>query len=88
MYFSARYSTACQSRDMPLLTDATLSQASEQGILDNKVVALGGVTPDKIHYLKSLNFGGAAMLGCINSMAGLSEAQLCVRLHSIRECFG
>ena len=68
-------------------TDATLRQASEQGILDNKVVALGGVTPDKIHYLKSLNFGGAAMLGCINSMAGLSEAQLCARLHSIRECF-
>ena len=68
-------------------TDATLCQASEQGILDNKVVALGGVTPDKIHYLKSLNFGGAAMLGCINSMAGLSEAQLCARLHSIRECF-
>ena len=28
-------------------TDATLRQASEQGILDNKVVALGGVTPDK-----------------------------------------
>ena len=53
-------------------TDATLRQASCDGIIDHKVVALGGVTPDKIDYLQQLNFGGAAMLGCVNRLAALS----------------
>lgn len=42
-----------------------LLEASINGIIDNKVVALGGVTPDKISYLKSLHFGGVAMMGAI-----------------------
>lgn len=45
-----------------------LLRASEDGIIDNKVVALGGVTPDKIPYLTALNFGGAAMMGAINEI--------------------
>ena len=53
-------------------TDNVLKQASKDGIIDNKVVALGGVTPDKINYLRQLNFGGAAMLGCVNRLAALS----------------
>lgn len=40
-----------------------LLHASQTGIIDNKVVALGGVTFDKLDYLKSLNFGGVAMIG-------------------------
>lgn len=43
--------------------EEVLRKASEQGIIDEKVVALGGVTFDKITYLKELNFGGAAMMG-------------------------
>lgn len=42
-----------------------LLNASIRGIIDDKVVALGGVTPDKLSYLKSLHFGGAAMLGAL-----------------------
>jgi thiamine-phosphate pyrophosphorylase len=42
-----------------------LLNASISGIIDDKVIALGGVTPDKISYLKSLHFGGAAMLGAL-----------------------
>lgn len=42
-----------------------LQEASNSGIIDNKVVALGGVTPDNISYLRSLHFGGAAMMGAI-----------------------
>ena len=40
-----------------------LLHASQTGIIDNKVIALGGVTFDKLDYLKSLNFGGVAMIG-------------------------
>lgn len=65
-------------------TDETLKQASEDGIIDNKVVALGGVTPDKIDYLQQLNFGGAAMLGCVNSLAALPEKEQIEELEAIR----
>ena len=44
-----------------------LRKASEQGIIDEKVVALGGVTFDKIPYLKELKFGGAAMMGSLGN---------------------
>ena len=40
-----------------------LQKAADDGIIDSKVVALGGVTPDRITYLESLGFGGTAMLG-------------------------
>lgn len=53
--------------------DITLKDAAVRGIIDKKVIALGGVTPDKIEYLKSLQFGGAAMLGCVNNLAHLPE---------------
>lgn len=42
-----------------------LLRASSMGIIDSRVVALGGVTPDKIAYLEQLGFGGAAMSGAI-----------------------
>lgn len=46
-------------------TEDELRRASEEGIIDEKVVALGGVTYDKIPLLKDLGFGGAAMMGGI-----------------------
>ena len=50
-------------------THESLQQASLEGIIDNKVIALGGVTFDKIPYLQSLNFGGVAMIGGIHEFA-------------------
>lgn len=46
-------------------TEEMLKEASDKGIIDEKVVALGGVTFDKIPYLKELNFGGVAMMGSL-----------------------
>jgi thiamine-phosphate pyrophosphorylase len=45
--------------------DEALRSASQCGIIDERVIALGGVTPDKIAYLEGLHFGGVAMLGAI-----------------------
>ena len=42
-----------------------LEEAASQGIIDHQVVALGGVTLDKLPLLESWHFGGAAMLGSI-----------------------
>ena len=50
---------------------AELSRASAEGIIDERVVALGGVTFDKIAYLKELNFGGIAMLGGLYNLESL-----------------
>ena len=44
-------------------SDEVLRQASAQGIIDHKVVALGGVTRQRIPQLEKYGFGGAAMLG-------------------------
>ena len=46
-------------------TEQQLRQAAEQGIINEKTIALGGVTADKLPYLASLGFGGAAFLGDI-----------------------
>lgn len=43
----------------------TLSTARKQGIIDPKVVALGGITAANIGKIKSYGFGGAALLGDI-----------------------
>ena len=50
-------------------THEMLQKASLEGIIDKKVIALGGVTFDKIPYLQSLNFGGVAMIGGIYDIA-------------------
>ena len=50
-----------------------LQKASMKGIIDEKVVALGGVTIESVAYLKGLNFGGVAMIGAIYNMDGLNR---------------
>ena len=49
-----------------------LLEASEGGIIDEKVIALGGVTFDKIPYLEELHFGGVAMIGGLYNMEALN----------------
>lgn len=50
-----------------------LKKASADGIIDKKVIALGGVTFDSIPYLKELNFGGVAMIGSIYNIKALDS---------------
>ncbi|MDE6152856.1 MAG: thiamine phosphate synthase [Muribaculaceae bacterium] len=42
---------------------ADLAEASRQGVINERVIALGGVTSSRLAELQSLGFGGAAMLG-------------------------
>ena len=60
-------------------TKEELLEASATGIIDEKVIALGGVTFDKIADLKALNFGGVAMIGSIyhrNALCKLNHGAL------------
>ena len=54
-------------------TAEQLMRASEEGIIDNKTIALGGVTLEHIPYLRQLNFGGVAMIGGIYNPEGVEK---------------
>lgn len=64
-----------------------LADAASRGVIDGKVCALGGVTPERLSELKRLNFGAAAMLGCVNALAVLPAAEAERRLRAIRSYF-
>ena len=49
-----------------------LRKASSEGVIDEKVIALGGVTFEKIDYLKGLGFGGVAMLGALYNIEAMN----------------
>ncbi|MBO5920527.1 MAG: thiamine phosphate synthase [Bacteroidales bacterium] len=51
-----------------------LKDASENGIIDNKVVALGGISSSNIQSVKKLGFGGVAVLGAVWNRATLEDA--------------
>ena len=65
LFLSPIFNSISKQGYMSSFSDAELLQASKEGIIDRKVIALGGVTFDKIPYLKELNFGGVAMIGAI-----------------------
>ncbi len=44
-------------------TPETIREAASRGIIDKKVIALGGVDEDNILRVKDFGFGGAAVLG-------------------------
>ena len=49
-------------------SERELLQAANDGVINDMVVALGGVTYDRIDYLRTLGFGGVAMCGAIYSV--------------------
>lgn len=65
VFLSPIYDSISKQGYRSAFTDATLRQATADGIIDEKVVALGGVTRERINQLEEYGFGGAAMLGDI-----------------------
>lgn len=55
---------------------AELKEACANGIINEKVFALGGVTPQKFNEIESLGFGGAAMLGAAWNPVNLDNFRL------------
>lgn len=51
-----------------------ITDALEKGIIDNKVVALGGISSSNIQSVKKLGFGGVAVLGTVWNRATLEDA--------------
>ncbi len=44
-------------------TPHQLQAAQEQGIINSRVIALGGITPERIPQIRAWGFGGVALLG-------------------------
>ena len=65
VFLSPIYDSISKQGYHSAFTDATLRKAAADGIIDGKVVALGGVTRERIAQLEEYGFGGAAMLGDI-----------------------
>ena len=65
VFLSPIYDSISKNNYHAAFTAQQLSEAHERGIINNKVYALGGVTPDKLRELKELGFGGFAVLGGI-----------------------
>lgn len=65
VFLSPIYDSISKQGYHSAFTDTELRLAAAEGIIDGKVVALGGVTRERISQLEDLGFGGAAMLGDI-----------------------
>ena len=53
-----------------------LISAADKGIIDSKVVALGGISSSNIQSVKKLGFGGVAVLGTVWNQENLQEASV------------
>lgn len=84
VFLSPIFDSVSKQGYISCFTDKTLRQAASEGIIDKKVVALGGIVPSKTDYLKDLGFGGAAMLGCISNLASMPENRQINILEDIR----
>ena len=65
----------------------TLDKASRQGIIDEKVIALGGLSRQTIPAIRTIPFGGYALLGAIwgKTPETLSKDELLRRYKSIQD---
>lgn len=64
-FLSPIYDSISKSGYASAFSRDDLKQAFEKNLINNKVIALGGVVPERLPELKELGFGGAAMLGYI-----------------------
>lgn len=63
---------------------ADIVEASQQGLICSKVIALGGVTELNMPDIKAWGFGGGAMLGGISGLMSLPEDEAAGRLMAFR----
>jgi thiamine-phosphate pyrophosphorylase len=73
LFLSPIFDSISKSGYRSAFSNVELQEASDMGIIDEKVIALGGVTLAKIAYLKKLKFGGVAMVGGIYNMETLTN---------------
>lgn len=64
-FLSPVFSSISKQGYHPTLTHEVIREAFRSGMLDERAVALGGVTPERMTVLRDMGFSSAAMLGYI-----------------------
>lgn len=65
MFLSPVFNSISKQGYSSAFTLEQLREAAEKGVIDEKTIALGGITLEHIPLLRSLSFGGVALLGDI-----------------------
>lgn len=65
VFLSPIYNSISKDGYMSGFTDEQLRAAAKSGVIDRKVVALGGIDETNIRQVRDYGFGGAAVLGSI-----------------------
>ncbi len=65
VFISPVFDSISKSNYDSAYTKEQITNASESGIIDRKVVALGGINKENLHRIKEFGFGGAALSGDI-----------------------
>lgn len=73
LFLSPIYNSISKKGYSSTFSYSELKEAFKQGILTEKVYALGGITPNKIPELKELGFGGVVFMGYIWESYNLNE---------------
>lgn len=83
VFLSPVFNSISKQGYMSAYTTARLEAAARAGIIDSRVVALGGVDIGKLPQLRACRFGGAAFLGYIWQRVGRADFYETVRNVSI-----
>lgn len=87
LFLSPIFDSISKSDYPSAYSEDALQEASRRGLIDEKVIALGGVESKHLPYLAALGFGGAAMLGALEKIQLLPEAQQVRALMDIRAAY-
>jgi len=63
LFLSPIYDSISKKGYQSGFSEDELQEAADEGLIDAKVIALGGVTSSKLETLSALHFGGVAILG-------------------------
>ncbi len=87
LFLSPIFNSISKEGYQSAFSEQDLDEAARLGVIDDKVMALGGVTPMAIPLLRRWHFGGAAMLGFVQRLSSLPEAEIRERLQEIKPLF-
>ncbi|MBQ7819542.1 MAG: thiamine phosphate synthase [Bacteroidales bacterium] len=73
MFLSPIYDSISKEGYKANFSFTELKDATKEGIISEKVYALGGITPDKIPQIKDLGFGGVVFMGYIWNSSDINE---------------
>lgn len=63
VFLSPIFNSISKKGYLGAFTEQALREARQRGIIDERVIALGGVTPQHLPQLRAWGFGGGAILG-------------------------